>query len=212
MCRSIRCPGSSSGTFLQRQRVPLLLGKLSQSRPVHTNVVDVLLGLRLLGAHLGIARTHQVLDQNVRCFVLIRVATVVRHFGRGWLCPLPHVGERRAEVVQLTARFGQLVALGALLRLLDVRKTATWRRLPFPLGRLDLQAVARQGVEERREVALVAPPVQRTKTTQPPPWWAVLPGHLLVHRSYKNCAAIGASGPDTMTSSRPVSPGAHPPP
>src|SRR5690349_8825731 len=103
----------------------LLLGQSAQSLPIDADVVDVLLGVGLFGAHLGVTRSDQVLDEDVRRRAFGWIAAVVGHFGAAVVAAtLAHVGNRRAKHVELAASFGQLVALRALLRFLDIRQAA----------------------------------------------------------------------------------------
>src|SRR5207244_8418046 len=119
-------------------------GQLAQAGPVHPNVVNVLLRLRLFGADLGVARSNEILDEHVGSLVLLLVLTVVRHFSLAVRTPTSaNVSYGGPKVVQLAARFGQLVTFGAVLRLLHVCQTATGGGLHFAFDGLDLEAIAR---------------------------------------------------------------------
>ncbi len=151
-------------------------------------------GLRLLGAHFGVARPDQVLDEHVGRGVLDLVAAVVRNlvFAIGTAASAD-IGHCRPKVIELTPRLGELVALGALLGLLDFGNAATRCRLHFPLDRFDLESIAGQRIQQRGVRAFVRSPVESPEAAQPPLRWAVLAGHVHVF-SYKKRAVAQTRG------------------
>jgi hypothetical protein len=153
-------------------------GQGAQPRPVHADVIHVLLDLRLFGSNLGVPRSHQVLDQHVGGLVLGGVSAIKGHFRlAGRSASLTHVGQRGAEIVQFPPCFGQFVSLDALLVLMHLGQAAARGRQALEFDGFDLEPVAGKCIQKRGQFAVVTAPIERAEAAQPPPSGGILTGH-----------------------------------
>ena len=106
------------------------------------------------------------------------ISAVVGHLSLAFVAAtFVYVGHRRAEDVELAAGFGKLVALGPLLRFLDVRQATAPGGLHLAFDGLDLESIPRQRVEQRGIRALISSPLEVAEPTQPSSRSAWLSSH-----------------------------------